>query len=176
MSLKIAQEIFEKVLNQGKKLQQETGKKVPSVFKRKIAYECYPQYFVIPTDEYLAGLIVRQTMKDLTCLVYVGEPHFEGVKKLLQTGMKFKGVEMILPNTQYELDEEDMDISMNHVVESEFKKKLDEFNKEHLNPNNESDEERIQKQAILEAALGTMVWGEPYIHNQFQYLVSFSCN
>jgi hypothetical protein len=144
---------------------------VPSVFKRKIAYKHYPQYFVIPTDEYLAGIIAMLSMKNLTCLAYVGEPHFEGVKKLLETGMRDHGVEVMLPNSTYELDKEDMDSSMDEEANDELKRKFKEFNKTHLNPNNELDEERVQKQAILEAALGTMVWGEPYIHNQFQYLV-----
>ena len=156
LSLLEVKDMFEKVMLVGERqIEKYNVKKLTDIDQKRIAYDLYPEHFVQPRDEYIAKLIYRQTFKNLSCLVYVGEPHFEGVKKLLEDPKHNSDFPFILPNTLYEI--EDVDFTADEDsddLEGQTKEELLQYQKEfqanHVNPNNETPEERIEKQVILE--------------------------
>ncbi|CAI2364668.1 unnamed protein product [Moneuplotes crassus] len=166
-----AKEIYEGVITCGEELSQRSqmlgfGPLVSKAFQKRIIHEIFPNICVNPRDEYIASHIYQLSDRGYKTMVYLGEANFEGVKKLLEDPPKHIKIPNTLANADMSLFEEDIAPKDQYGNIEDDPIKIEE-NRTKI-PENWKDQ--IEAHAMLEAAFGTMAWGEPYLKNQFPYL------
>ena len=164
-SLAELQEMFNFIMN---KLARQEG---PCSSTDTAALYYFPEVFQKPRDEYVAAMIKEiamhsgeqnEGMSAMSC--YLGNVHVAPITRMLKT-YNSDGIHSV----DYEEKRGRKLKTKNASVKKEFIFDYIKISQMRYNVS-EPAEEKIAKQALLEALFGTQLWNEPYITNPFIYV------